>query len=296
MVEKRFRLAPTPSGFLHKGNAFNFLLNWLYARRLGAKVLLRIDDLDTARSRPEYVEDIFETLHWLGLDWDVGPKNAKDFQQNGSQALRLPNYQKQLDYLVEKDVVFACECTRKSLQDVGFRGAYPNICAEKQLPLTADLPWRIRVPKGTIVKVQDQKAGLLAVDLSAEMGSFVIKTREGIPAYQLASLCDDIEFGVTHVIRGQDLLPSTAAQLYLAKLLGFDIFQNTQWFHHPLITDIKGDKLAKSAGSLSLQYLRKNNFQQADLLQEFADWFDISLPQKLTKVEMLLPLLPPIFT
>lgn len=291
-----FRLAPTPSGYLHQGNAFNFLLNWLYARQLGAKILLRIDDLDAARSRTEYLEDIFETLHWLGLDWDVGPKDVKDFQQNWTQELRLPNYKKQLEILVEEGFVFACDCSRKSLREAGFTGVYPNICAEKQLPLTNDLPWRVHVPKGTVISIQDAKLGRIDVDLYENLGSFVIKTRDGIPAYQLASLCDDVLLGVTHVIRGQDLLHSTAAQLYLAKILDFHTFQNIQWYHHPLITDSQNNKLSKSAGSLSLQYLRKNNFQAVDLLQAFAQWLNLPLPQKVLKVEDFLPFLPSIFT
>ncbi|MFN7117552.1 MAG: glutamate--tRNA ligase family protein [Saprospiraceae bacterium] len=290
-----FRLAPTPSGFLHKGNAFNFLLNWLYAKQLDAKILLRIDDLDATRSRPEYLEDIFATLDWLGLDWDLGPKDVADFQQHWSQNLRLPDYDKQLEYLKEKGCLFACDCTRKTLRDAGFSGVYPNICAEKNLPLTGDLPWRVRVPAGTIVSVQDAWSGSIPVDLSAAMGSFVLKTRDGIPAYQLASLCDDVIFGVTHVIRGQDLLPSTAAQLYLADLLQLDHFQRVKWYHHPLIVDAEGHKLSKSAGSESLQYLRQQNYPRAALLYEFATWLQVPAPPNMRKAQDLLPFLPPLF-
>lgn len=295
MPKKLFRLAPTPSGFLHKGNAYNFLLNWLYAKQLGAKILLRIDDLDAARCREEYLQDIFETLHWLGLDWDLGPKDVKDFQQNWSQTLRLPNYKIHLEKLVQQGMVFACDCTRKSLRDAGFSGAYPNICAEKGLALNEDLPWRVRVPEGTIITVQDQQSGNISVDLYYSLGSFVIKTRGGIPAYQLASLCDDVQFGVTHVIRGSDLLASTAAQLYLADLLQMPHFKNIQWYHHPLITDIEGNKLSKSTGSQSLQYLREHHYKIADLLYEFAIWLNIPLQQKITSVRDLISLLPPLF-
>lgn len=290
-----FRLAPTPSGFLHLGNAFNFLLNWGYARRLGAKVLLRIDDLDAARSRVEYLEDIFETLHWLGLDWDEGPKEVRDFQQNWSQTLRLPNYQQQLERLVAKGLIFACDCSRKTLRDAGLTEVYPNICIEKHLPLMNDLPWRLRVPKGKIISVQDTKLGQIDLDLYENLGSFVIKTRNGIPAYQLASLCDDVLFGVTHVIRGQDLLNSTTAQLYLAEILGFKAVQNIQWSHHRLITDVDGNKLSKSAGSLSLQYLRKHDFKPTDLLHDFMNWLNIPTSEKITTTAALIPLLPPIF-
>lgn len=290
-----FRLAPTPSGFLHQGNAFNFLLNWLYAKQLGTNILLRIDDLDATRSRVEYVTDIFETLHWLKIDWDLGPKNVIDFQQNWSQSLRLPNYQQQLERLIAKGLIFACDCSRKSLQEAGAAGAYPGICENKNLPLNENFAWRVRVPSDTIIKISDVKEGMLEVNLSAAMGSFVIKTRDGIPAYQLASLCDDVQFGVTHVIRGADLLASTAAQLYLAEILELQQFKNIQFYHHPLLTDLEGNKLSKSAGSLSLQHLRANHYTPSDLLQELAIWMGISLQYKALKPEDLLPFLPPLF-
>lgn len=295
MSKKIFRLAPTPSGFLHQGNAFNFLLNWLYARQLGAKVLLRIDDLDAMRSREVYLEDIFETLHWLGLDWDVGPKNVKDFQQHWSQELRLPNYKQPLVYLVQNNMLFACDCTRKNLRNAGFTRAYPNICLEKQLPISEALPWRVRVQTGTIINVQDIKFGVYELDLYHEMGSFIIKTRDGIPAYQLASLIDDVQFGVTHVIRGSDLLASTAAQVYLAGILQLNYFKNMIWYHHPLIVDEAGHKLSKSAGSLSLQYLRAQHYPLEELFYEFAKWLNITPPPNIKKAVDLIPFLPRVF-
>ncbi len=296
MSNKLFRLAPTPSGFLHKGNAFNFLLNWLYARQLDANILLRIDDLDATRSRVEYLEDVFETLRWLGLDWDIGPKNVKDFQQHWSQELRMPNYKQKLAHLAQKGVLFACECSRKSLRDAGFTGVYPNFCLEKQLPLDETLPWRVRVQADKILTVEDVKFGSYEVDLHHEMGSFVIKTRDGIPAYQLASLMDDVQFGVTHVIRGADLLTSTAAQLYLADILQLKNFKNMILYHHPLIMDEAGHKLSKSAGSLSLQYLRAQNYPLEELLYEFTQWLSITPPLKIKKAEALIPFLPPLFS
>jgi len=274
---------------------FNFLLNWLYAKQLGVNILLRIDDLDAARSRVEYMEDIFETLDWLEIDWNLGPKDVNDFQQNWSQSLRLPNYQAQLEKLVAKGLVFACDCSRKSLQEAGAADAYPGICEHKNLPLNENYAWRVRVPPDTIIKISDVKTGLLNINLRETIGSFVIKTRDGIPAYQLASLCDDVQFGVTHVIRGADLLDSTAAQLYLARLLGLENFQNMQFYHHPLIMDLAGNKLSKSAGSFSLQHLRANHYTPADLLQEFAIWMGIPLQQKMTTAKQLLPFLPSLF-
>lgn len=273
MPNPLFRLAPTPSGYLHQGNAFNFLLNWLHARQMGARLWLRIDDLDAARTRPEYLSDIFDTLQWLQLDWDLGPTDSTDFQTNWSQQLRLPHYEQTLQTLVNKGLVFACTCTRKTLQEAGFSGGgYPGICNNKKLPLRPKLPWRLHVPPDAMVRFHDWTAGAQSIPLGMEMGSFVIKTRDGTPAYQLASLCDDMAQGVTHIIRGEDLRASTAAQLYIAQLLNWTDFQRVQWYHHPLLKDRAGEKLAKSAGSLSIRALRHAGYALPALLRDFANW------------------------
>ncbi len=287
MSQIRYRLAPTPSGFLHKGNAFNFLLNWLHARRAGAKVLLRIDDLDAARCRDAYLHDIFESLQWLGLSWDEGPRNVADFKKHWSQTQRMPLYEQQWKRLAQHGRLFACTCTRKSLREAGYGHVYPGICKDKHLPLHPYLPWRVRVPAGTRIAVIDESAGMQLINIQEALGDFVIKTREGNPAYQLASLCDDVHFGVTHIIRGQDLLVSTAAQLYLADLLQLVDFQCIKWRHHPLITDTSGQKLSKSAGSESLQYLRTNGYKRSAILHEFAHWLGSYSVGKLYKPEDL---------
>lgn len=234
----RFRLAPTPSGFLHAGNALNFVLNWLAARaHTGARILLRIDDLDADRKRPEYVTDVFETLDWLGLDWDEGPRDNDDFEQNWSQHLRLPLYSNTLNELRTKGGLFACAKSRRELEE--YEGKYPLSFRNQGLSLDApSVAWRIRTPDGF------------------PLPDFVVRRRDGIPAYQIASLTDDQYFRVTHIIRGADLLESTQAQLFMAEYLDWAAFTQIRFLHHPLLTDSTGGKLSKSAGATALRTLR----------------------------------------
>lgn len=251
----RFRLAPTPSGYLHAGNAFNFILTWLAARlHPGASILLRIDDLDADRKRPEYVQDVFDTLDWLGLDWNQGPRSPADFEKNWSQHLRLSVYQDLLAELRAQGLLFACAKSRRALAP--FQGAYPLEFRNQGLHLDAtDVAWRIKTPR-------DQP-------LPAD---FVVRRRDGIPAYQIASLADDLYFGSSHVIRGEDLFESTVAQQFLANCLGRTAFLNIQFFHHPLLTDEQGNKLSKSAGALALRTWRTAGKSPETLFAALAEW------------------------
>ncbi len=231
----RLRLAPTPSGFLHAGNALNFTLNWLAARlQPGAALLLRIDDLDADRKRPEYVADIFESLRWLGLDWDEGPVSPENFEANWSQTRRIGLYARALAELQATGLVYACAKSRQDLAPFG--GHYPIDFRQQNLFLTSpNVAWRMATPPGF------------------PLPDFIVRRRDGLPAYQLASLVDDLHFGITHVIRGADLQASTAAQQWLARQLGWTAFQEINFLHHPLLTDEQGVKLSKSAGAASLQ-------------------------------------------
>lgn len=248
----RLRYAPTPSGFLHLGNALNFWLNWLVARRNGGKILLRIDDLDAERKRPEYVADVFESLEWLGLDWDEGPRSAEDFEKNWSQHHRLPLYIKLLDELRSTGLLYACRKSRRDLAPFG--SSYPVEFREQNLSLDEpDVAWRIATPTGF------------------PLPDFIVRRRDGLPAYQVASLADDLHFGITHVVRGADLEASTAAQRYLAGCLGKQDFLNIQFHHHALITDSSGEKLSKSAGATSLRTMREDGVGAAGLWKTLAD-------------------------
>ncbi|MCK6694385.1 MAG: glutamate--tRNA ligase family protein [Thermoanaerobaculia bacterium] len=250
----RFRLAPTPSGFLHAGNAVNFTLNWLAARlHPGARVLLRIDDLDADRKRPEYVQDIFDTLNWLGLDWDEGPRDPDDFENNWSQHLRLPLYFNALDELRGGGYLFACGKSRRDLER--FQGKYPPEFRNQHLSLDdPNVAWRVRTPEGF------------------PLPDFIVRRRDGIPAYQLASVADDLHFGITHVIRGADLEESTAAQLFLAECLNRPDYARIQFLHHPLLKDDTGMKLSKSAGASALRQWRAEGRPAEQVFKQTTAW------------------------
>ncbi|MFN8278443.1 MAG: glutamate--tRNA ligase family protein [Chitinophagales bacterium] len=256
----RSRLAPTPSGFLHIGNAFNFLLTQQLVRRQNGILRLRIDDRDMPRFRQEYLEDIFESLHWLEIVWDEGPQHAEDERLHFSQELQTARYDALLSQLVLTGKVFACNCSRKTMH------AMACSCREKQLPLhTPDVAWRVATPADDVL-VQDQKRGDVFISLEREMKDFIVRRRDGIPAYQVVSLADDLTHQINFIVRGEDLLPSTAAQLYLAELIGANSFSETQFLHHPLLTDSHGEKLSKSSGAPSLQMMRRSGITKKEIL------------------------------
>lgn len=254
------RIAPTPSGFLHEGNAFAFLLSDELAKRHGASVLLRIDDLDNDRKRPEYVADIFETLLWLGITWDEGPRNPHELDTEWSQHHRLKLYEAALTSLREKGLVYACGCSRKQLSELESPADDAHACRSGPLVLnTPDTAWRIRVPKDAEVAFKNLSGESVTLRPSQLLPDPVVRRKDGIPAYQVASVCDDVHFGIDLIVRGEDLLPSTAVQLFIAQQLGFSGFLNATFHHHPLILDEKGEKRSKSAGDGAESLLTKND-------------------------------------
>lgn len=267
----RTRLAPTPSGFLHAGNAINFLVTHRLTRSAGAKLLLRIDDLDTERMRPAYLEDIFRSLEWLGIGWDEGPSGPEEHLSSWSQLARIPRYQELADALRAGGHVYGCTCSRQQVRERSPDGRYPGTCRDRGLPL--DVPgtaWRLRLPARAQVPIPQLHGGPDILELSDLMGDPVIRQRAttgsaGVPAYQLASLADDVDRDVTFIVRGEDLLPSTACQLYLAKLLGFSSFERVRFGHHHLILDPEGHKLSKSEGASSLKAIRAAGSTPDDL-------------------------------
>lgn len=251
------RLAPTPSGLLHAGNAVNFLLTRQLADTTGAMVRLRIDDLDAERVRTEYLHDIFRSLAWLGVQWDLGPHDVQDHLRNWSQQLRLERYGQVLDALRRSGVLYACTCSRSQLRMSGGEGRYPGTCRDRGLPLdTPDSSWRLRLPHHAPVPVHGLDGTTTVVDLMQAMGDPVLRLRNGRPAYQVASLADDIDDGTSFIVRGMDLLPSTACQLHLAALLDAQGFLQVRFLHHPLIIGNDGAKLSKSAGASSLRAMQ----------------------------------------
>lgn len=259
----RSRLAPTPSGYLHLGNAINFILTWLLVRQAGGVLKLRIDDADAGRCRPEFVTDIFRQLDWLGLDWDEGPGGPDDFAARFSQLQRLEEYRALLAVLAERGLVFACLCSRRRIRETaGPDGIYPGTCRQRRFSSASAHTLRVRVPPswsvGLVAGASDPE--IVTVHPAAELGDFILWRRDNLPAYQLASLGDDLADRINLVVRGRDLLPSTAAQLFLAAQLGpaGQGFGRAEFLHHPLLTDSRGGKLSKSDQALSLAAMRQN--------------------------------------
>ncbi|QJX47356.1 glutamate--tRNA ligase [Hymenobacter taeanensis] len=245
------RLAPTPSGFLHLGNAVNFTLTWLLVRRAGGQLHLRIDDLDRTRFRPAYLENIFRTLEWLGLDYDLGPAGPDEFERHYSQRHFLGQYEAALQTALaaHPGLFYPCRCSRTELARQALPdGRYPGTCRPLLLPATTpDTAWRAHVPEATPITFSDLWQGPVAVPLGQVLGDFVVRKKDGAAAYQVASVLDDVRLGVTCIVRGLDLLPSTAAQLWLSQYLPqAQQFCQVQFLHHGLLLNAQGQKLSKS--------------------------------------------------
>lgn len=258
IYKMKTRIAPTPSGFLHTGNAVSFLLTYCLAKSGNGKLLLRIDDLDRERYRKEYVEDIFYALDWLGIHYDEGPSSVANFENYWSQHKRLGLYDDALKSTLEHEWVYACDCTRKDLVVSGTYPVYDGKCRNLKKSFLKNMAWRWQIEQGTFIHWVDLFKTDALVNLSEQMGDFVVRQKNGLPSYQLGSYVDDLHFNITHIIRGADLLTSTATQLYMATYWKSTDFQNIHFGHHPLMTDKNGKKLSKSAGSESLKSLREN--------------------------------------
>lgn len=219
------RIAPTPSGYLHEGNALNFLLVAALSRARGTDIALRIDDLDVRRCRPEYVDDIFDVLAWLEVAWQRGPRDPADLESHHSLRTRTTYYRSELDVARANGMdAFACRCTRTEIATSGGRSCVAS-CREHAFDL---------IP------------GESALRTETPHGDVVLWRRDDLPAYHLASLIEDRDLGTTHVVRGEDLRESTDIQRYLARYFDADSFAHATFIHHRLIADAHGHKLSKS--------------------------------------------------
>ncbi len=261
----RSRIAPTPSGLLHLGNAVNFILTWLMVRKAGGTLRLRIDDADCLRAKPEYLEDIFLQLDWLKITWDEGPAGPDDFRCRFSQQLRQERYRAFMDELGRRGYLYPCGCSRSKIRKFAVDGVYPGFCRDRSGAPVPGEAQRVRVPEGSVFRVEGQE-----VALCQAMGDFVLWRKEDLPAYQLVSLVDDLDDRINLIVRGQDLLPSTAAQLFLAGLHGDNSFAETSFLHHPLVLGEDGRKLSKSDNALSLAALREGGGSRALVYQAVA--------------------------
>ena len=255
------RFAPSPSGFLHLGNLLAMLLAWLDCRAQKGTLLFRLEDLDPARSKPQFAAAMAEDLRWLGLDWDEGwPDPAY------AQSARTERYEAAFRLLRERELCYPCWCSRaqrlaaasapapgEAQFDPGCRCAHLSEAERERLWAGSRAPaWKLRAPDREI-RLVDGHYGLLCQNPAREGGDFLIRRSDGVFAYQLAVCVDDMEMGVTRVVRGRDLLDSSPRQAWLIETLGGTA---PSYCHTPLITDGSG-KLSKRLGSLSTQVLRR---------------------------------------
>ncbi|MDT3405526.1 glutamate--tRNA ligase family protein [Mucilaginibacter terrae] len=264
------RLAPTPSGYLHLGNVLSFIITATLAQKCGAGILLRIDDMDRERVRDEYLQDIFDTLNFLEIPYTEGPKDVQDFKDSWSQLHRMDAYNAALEQLKEQGDVFACRCSRAQLQQYADAG-YPGTCLPLHISLNnKNISWRLNTAKDQLTSINIFPGYIQQEVLPPDMQNFVIRKKDGYPAYQLSSLCDDIHYGVDLIVRGQDLWASTIAQQYLAGRLGAEGFNKAVFYHHPLIKDSSGGKLSKSMGSTSIKFMREQGYKPSAVFSQIA--------------------------
>lgn len=249
------RFAPSPSGRMHLGNVFSALMAWLSARSVGGEFVLRIEDLDPDRSRPEYIDALRDDLRWLGLDWD---------REMPLQSTRADVYAAQFSRL--QNLLYPCFCTRNELHAASaphasdgtllYAGTCRGLTPAQIAAQTRKPAWRIRVPD-EVISYHDGVYGDISQDLQQECGDFILRRSDGVYAYQLAVVCDDALGGITQVVRGRDLLSSTPRQLWLYRRLGFP---EPEFYHIPLLVAPDGRRLSKrerdlDMGALRLRYL-----------------------------------------
>ncbi len=272
----RGRLAPSPTGVLHLGNARSFLLAWLDLRNRSGEVLLRIEDLDGPRVRSGASEAAIEDLEWLGLDWDRGPVY---------QSPRFDFYRAALERLAVLGLAYPCICRRGDVAQAASAPheppdldgpVYPGTCrgkwseAAEAISETGIEPcWRLDVGRSREVEFQDRVLGAQHVHVDRDLGDFVIWRRGDSPAYQLAVVLDDADQGINQVLRGDDLLPSTARQCLLLESLNLP---RPSWAHVPLVVGEDGLRLAKRHGDTSLRKLRLEGRSAEDVVGLLAFW------------------------
>ena len=295
----RGRLAPSPTGYLHIGHARTFWTAWLRARDAGGALVMRMEDLDPDRSKAIFAEAALDDLRWLGIRWVEGPDKGGPYAPY-VQSKRRPVYLAVWRRLLRRGVLFPCRCSRKDLETAlgaphessspGSPGPqshgkleplddepiYPGTCRNNlwrapQLPgptasdieMPDGINWRFRVREGEVGEFLEQNLGPQRFVAGEDFGDFVVWRRDAGPSYQLACVTDDIAMGITEVVRGADLLKSTARQILLYRVLGYD---PPAWYHCRLVVDHNGRRLAKRHDSLSLQSMRQRGLTPMNIL------------------------------
>ena len=273
----RGRIAPSPTGYLHLGHARTFWIAQQRARVAGGVLVFRNEDLDIQRCRPEFVSAMYQDLRWLGLDWEEGPDVGGPFAPY-SQSERREFYLEAWRKLRDAGAIYPCACSRKDLEqalsaphDDADEIPYPGTCrskpwSAKDFPSPAGVSWRFRLAHGRPVAFEDALQGKQEFVGGKDFADFLVWRRDDIPAYQLACVVDDRAMRITEVVRGADLLKSTARQILLYEELGFTA---PLWAHSDLMKDEAGVRLAKRHDALSLRALREKGMSPEHLAESF---------------------------
>jgi glutamyl/glutaminyl-tRNA synthetase len=269
----RGRLAPSPTGLLHLGHARTFWVAQERAQANGGTLILRNEDIDSTRFKLEFVAQMLEDLRWFGFAWQEGPDCGGPCAPY-SQSERRPFYAAALEKLQSGGSVYPCTCSRKDIRDAARAPhaeddevIYPGTCRNKKLStlnsqLSTRFSWRFRVPDGETVTFRDGNCGAQQFVAGKDFGDFVVWRHDDVPAYQLACVVDDAAMGITEVVRGADLLLSTARQILLYRALGL---KPPLFYHCALMLDEHGKRLAKRHDALSLRALREQGNTPDDL-------------------------------
>ncbi|NQT06589.1 MAG: glutamate--tRNA ligase, partial [Candidatus Omnitrophica bacterium] len=261
----RVRFAPSPTGYLHIGNARTALFNWLFARANKGSFILRIEDTDVARSKDNFIDRILDDLKWLGLEWDEGPAKGGPFAPY-KQSERLKFYKEFADKLISEDKAYPCYCSDEELKEkraeahkAGKTPRYDNRCRNlapediegfKKNGVKPTL--RFRVPEKEIV-IKDIIRGEVRFD-TALIGDFIIMKSSGMPSFNFAVVCDDCLMEITHIIRGEDHLSNTPKHALIFEALGYKV---PGFAHMSLTMAPGGDRLSKRTGAASIEYYRE---------------------------------------
>jgi glutamyl-tRNA synthetase len=293
----RGRYAPSPTGQLHLGNARTALLAWLHTRALGGRFVMRIEDLDRPRCVHGSTQAILDDLRWLGLDWDEGPDVGGDFGPY-LQSERTAIYEKALATLSAQERIFECYCSRTEIAaaasaphgpaDEGPR--YPGTCRHLSAEVIASRrkagrspSLRFRVDPG-VRRFVDGLAGPFEMDVAASVGDFIVRRSDGIHAYQLAVSIDDGLMGITHVVRGDDLLSSTPRQQMLLEALGLPV---PEYLHVPLLLGPDGKRLCKRNGDTTLGWYREHGVSPERVVAELARTCGLTDRREISPRELL---------
>lgn len=274
----RGRLAPSPTGYLHIGHARTFWQAFARARNASGTLVFRNEDLDPQRSRADFVEAMFEDLRWLGICWQEGPDVGGPFAPY-EQSRRRDSYLQTWKTLLDRGFLYPCTCSRRELSRIAQAphegGAarieadetpmYPGTCRSSAAAFDAlrraehpsGVNWRFRVPDGEAIEFEDLSLGPQRFIAGRDFGDFAVWRRDDVPAYQLAVVADDVAMRITEIVRGADLLLSTARQIRIYRALEQTL---PRWFHCPLVVDEQGNRLAKRHDALSVRALRRQGW------------------------------------